>query len=77
MADLMTKPKAWLRTLSDAELDAAIARVPDWGPLGAVNDNYGWQQEIDGVEYRIAIGWAKFERQVRDQLRLWKLERAH
>ncbi len=67
--DLMTAPHAWLRTLTDDELDEAIAMLPD------SKDAYGWQQEIDGQTYRIPICWAKSERQIRQLLEKWKFER--
>lgn len=71
MADLMTKPKAWLRTLSDDDLQTLVDRVPDEGPLDDCRDNYGWMQTIEGVDYRIPIGWALFEMSVRKQLDQW------
>ncbi len=69
LADLI--PKAWLRTLSDVDLDTIIERVPADGPLGADCDRYGWQQTIDGDDYRLPIEWAKAERQIRGQLAAW------
>jgi len=71
MADLITKPNAWLRTLADADLRTLIDRVPDKGPVDDCRDNYGWQQTIDGVDYRIPVGWARAELEVREQLADW------
>ena len=75
--DLMTAPHAWLRTLTDDELDEAIALVPDREDDIPENceDPYGWQQEIDGKTYRIPIGWAQSERQIRQLLKKWKWEK--